>query len=356
MPEFIAAVIPTTRSSRLASATSASPKTCVYCGGLAGFGVARGLLGRRRGAVDDRAGLGRVPLLHALEAALLGGHEALALHRLAVDHHRPVGLECLADRLAQGLHVVAVDHTHVGEVELLEEQPRRPVGLQRLLEDRPEALHPLADPGGQLGQRLLGILARVVELRVEAHAVEVARQRAHVRGDRHAVVVDHDHDRQVEAAGVEQRLERHAAGERAVADHGHDTAVRAAAAPHGLLDAHRVGHRGRRVAGAHDVVLGLADRAERGQAAVLADRGELVAAPGEHLVRVGLVADVPEHLVGGRVEQRVQRHRDLAAAQVGAEVAADLTDRVDDQLAHLLRHLLELVVVQLLEVRGAVDG
>ena len=33
MPEFIAAVIPITRSSRRASSTSASPNTCVYCGG-----------------------------------------------------------------------------------------------------------------------------------------------------------------------------------------------------------------------------------------------------------------------------------------------------------------------------------
>jgi hypothetical protein len=33
VPEFIAAVMPTTRSSRRASSTSASPKTCVYWGG-----------------------------------------------------------------------------------------------------------------------------------------------------------------------------------------------------------------------------------------------------------------------------------------------------------------------------------
>ena len=68
------------------------------------------LLLRRRGAVHDRARLGGVPLLHALEPALLGGHEALALHGLAVHHHGPVGLERLADRLAERLHVVAVDH------------------------------------------------------------------------------------------------------------------------------------------------------------------------------------------------------------------------------------------------------
>ena len=45
MPEFIAAVIPTTRRSRSHSRTSASPKTCVYCGappappGLEGAGM-----------------------------------------------------------------------------------------------------------------------------------------------------------------------------------------------------------------------------------------------------------------------------------------------------------------------------
>ena len=67
--------------------------------------------------------------------------------------------------------------------------------------------------------------------------------------------------------------------------------------------------------------------------------GELVAAAGEDLVRVGLVADVPEDLVARRVEQRVQRDGQLAGAEVGAEVAADLADRVDDVLAHLLREL-----------------
>jgi len=72
-------------------------------------------------------------------------------------------------------------------------------------------------------------------------------------------------------------------------------------------------------------------------------------------VRVCLVADVPEDLVARRLQQAVQRDRDLARAEVGAEVAADLADRVDDQLAHLLRDLLELVVAQGVQVGRAVD-
>ena len=90
--------------------------------------------------------------------------------------------------------------------------------------------------------------------------------------------------------------------------------------------------------------------------AVLADRRQLVAAPGEDLVRVGLVTDVPEHLVAGGLEQGVQGDRELAGAEVGAEVPADLTDGVDDVLAHLLRDLRELVLGQRLQVGGTVDA
>ncbi len=88
----------------------------------------------------------------------------------------------------------------------------------------------------------------------------------------------------------------------------------------------------------------LRDRAERRKAAVLADRAELVASAGEDLVRVSLMADVPQDLVLGRLEHRVQRYRQLARAEIRAEVPADLTDRVDDVLAHLLRELCELLL------------
>src|SRR5439155_17475770 len=88
----------------------------------------------------------------------------------------------------------------------------------------------------------------------------------------------------------------------------------------------------------------------------MANARQLVAAAGQDLVGIGLVTDVPQDLVSGRVEHAVQRDRQLAGAQVGAEVAADLSDRVDDVLAHLLRELLKLVVAQLLEVLGPVDA
>ena len=265
------------------------------------------------------------------------------------------GGQRLIERPAQVGDVVAVDDAHVGEAELLEQQARRPVGLERGLDLRAEALDPAAEAEREPRQPLLDVLAGVEPARVQPDPVEVVGERADVRRDRHAVVVENDHDRRVEAARVVQGLVGDAAGQGAVADHGDDLAVLADPAAHRLLEPDRVADRGGGVAGAHDVVRGLGDRAERSEAAVLADRGEAVLAAGQDLVRVGLVADVPEDLVPRRVEHAVQRHRQLAGAEVGAEVAADLADRVDDQLAGLLRDLLELRVVEPVQVGRRID-
>jgi hypothetical protein len=197
----------------------------------------------------------------------------------------------------------------------------------------------------------------VPELRVQADAVEVARQRADVGRDRHAVVVEDDDDRRAQAARLVDGLERDPAGQPAVADHRDDLArVGLAAQPHGLLEADGVADRGGGVTRAHDVVLGFRDGAERREALVLADRRELVATAGQDLVRVGLVADVPEDLVLGRLEQRVQGDGQLAGPEVGPEVTADFADRVDDVLADLLGHLGEVVLVERMEVARVVDA
>ena len=110
------------------------------------------------------------------------------------------------------------------------------------------------------------------------------------------------------------------------------------------------------MAGAHDVVLGLLHRAERGEPSVLADRTEPVAAPCQDLVRVCLVADVPEDLVRRGVQHGMQRDGELAGAEVRSEVSANLPDRVDDVLADLLRELRKLLLGQAVKVLRAVDG
>ena len=87
-------------------------------------------------AVGDRARLRGVPALHALQPAVLGGREALALDRRDVHDDRPLRGERAAQRDAQRVHVVAVDHPDVDPVELLPQQAGRRERLDRLLQLR----------------------------------------------------------------------------------------------------------------------------------------------------------------------------------------------------------------------------
>ncbi len=79
---------------------------------------------------------------------------------------------------------------------------------------------------------------------------------------------------------------------------------------------------------AEGVVLALAALGEAGEAAALAQGPDAVAPPGQHLVRIGLVADVPDQPVARRVEDVVQGDGELDDAQARAEVAAGHRDRV----------------------------
>ena len=116
-----------------------------------------------------------------------------------------------------------------------------------------------------------------------------------------------------------------------------------------------VGEDGGGVAVLDEVVAALLAARVARQAAGLAQLVEPVAAAGDDLVDVGLVAGVPQDRVRRRVEHPVQRQRQLDGAEVGAEVAAALGDRVDDEVADLARQVVELLVRQPAQVGRLVD-
>ena len=107
--------------------------------------------------------------------------------------------------------------------------------------------------------------------------------------------------------------------------------------------------------GAERVVDALAAPGEAGQAARLAQGADAVAPAGQDLVRIGLVADVPDQPVARRVEHVVQRHGQLDHAEPGAEMAAGDRDRVDRLGAQLVRQLAQLVAAQATQVGRLVD-
>ena len=71
-----------------------------------------------------------------------------------------------------------------------------------------------------------------------------------------------------------------------------------------------------------------------------------VVAAGEQLVRIALMADVPDELVARRVERVVQRDRQLDDAEPGADVAAGARADVDQTRAHVVGERVELVAGQ----------
>ncbi|OIQ73358.1 hypothetical protein GALL_450060 [mine drainage metagenome] len=93
-------------------------------------------------------------------------------------------------------------------------------------------------------------------------------------------------------AGVVQRLEGHAAGQRAIADDGHHPA-RLALALRGKRHAQRGGNGGGRVRRAEGVVRRLFPARKTRNAALLPQAAHGLAPAGEDLVRIGLMADVP---------------------------------------------------------------
>ena len=268
--------------------------------------------------VEDRVGFG----------------ELVAL-ALAGDHVQELGALEGAQVLQggdQGLEVVAVDGADVVEAELLEHRAGHHHALDVLL----GAAGELDDRRRQVLEDALAHLAGAVVEAAGEQPREVLVEGPHRRRDGHLVVVeDHQQVGVADVAGVVEGLEGHAGGHRAVADHRDRPAVLAAQAG-GLGHAQGGGDGGGRVGGAEGVVAALGALREAGDAAVLAQAGHRLAAAGEHLVGVGLVAHVPDDAVVGGVEDVVQGDREFDRAQVGREVAPRARNGIDQEVAEFV--------------------
>src|SRR5690606_22639827 len=208
-----------------------------------------------------------------------------------------------------------------------------------------------------VAEDLLAAFADRVEGAAAGGAAEHPGQPADRFADRHPVVVEDDQDVgfRIHAAGVVERLVGHARGHRAVTDHRHHLAL-VAGIRVGDGHAQRRRDRGRGVADAEGVVLAFLALGERRHAAALLDAADAVAAPGQDLVRVGLVADVPDDAVVGRVVEVVQDRGQFDHAQAGTEVAARLTHAFDQVRAQFVGDGTQLAGFELAQVGGGIDS
>ena len=272
--------------------------------------------------------------MHLVGLVVLRGRVTHALAGDDVHDHRRVEGPRPPERYLHRVLVVPVDRTDVLDPEVGEQHLRR----ERVLDPGLDGVHALVahltddrDPA----HRLAALFEHPFVGRLQPQAGHVFGEAADRRRVAAAVVVDDDHDRPSSGRDVVQRLPAHAAGECAVADHGHHVPVAVPGKLERLGQPVGVGQRRTGVAGFHPVVLALLARRIAGQAALLAQGVEFVAATRQHLVHVGLVAGVEDDRVVWRIEHPVQRERELDHTEVRAEMPAGCSHLVDQEFTDL---------------------
>ena len=234
------------------------------------------------------------------------------------------------------VEIMAVDRPDVIEAELLEQRAAGQEAARKFF-DAPGFVVEAARQ--TLGELLAGFAQRSIGAARDEPG-EIGRHRPDRRGDRHVVVVEDHDEARMQRAGIVHRLIGHAGRHGAVADH-RDDLVGAAGEIAGHRHAESGRDRGRGMGRAERVVFAFRPFGEARQAAALPQGADAVAPAGEDLVRIGLMADVPDQPVARRIEDIMQRHRQLDHAEPRPEMAAGDRNRSDRLGAQFVGDLLQ---------------
>ena len=247
--------------------------------------------------------------------------------------------------------IMAVDRADIIEAQFLEQgaagrhTARELVGL----------LGRLVQRAGQLARQLLGHVAQAQKLAARHQSGEIGGQATDRRRDRHVIVVEDDDQTVAGLARIVHRLIGHAGRHGAVADHG-DALARLVLHLVGDGKAERCADRGRAVRRAERVIFGFGALGEAAEATALAQGANAIAPAGQYLVRIALMAHVPDQLVVGRVEHIMDGGGQFHDTQARPQMAPGHADGGDGFGAQFIGQLAELVGLQLAQVGGDLDG
>ena len=198
----------------------------------------------------------------------------------------------IAQPAAQRRQVVTVHRAEITEAHLLEQHAARQERLHTVL-DLLDGLGRHAADERHTCQQIANVaLAVLVEMR-QPRLVETRRQGADARADRHLVVIKDDEQVFTQAAGVIQRLEDDARRQGAVADHRHAAAVAFAHQVVAGFQAQRTRHAATGVAGHKQIVIAFVRIRITHEAAARAQAAELGVSTRDELMRINLMAGVP---------------------------------------------------------------
>jgi len=110
------------------------------------------------------------------------------------------------------------------------------------------------------------------------------------------------------------------------------------------------------MAPAEGVVLALAARGKRGESAVLLDGVQPRAPPGQSLVRIGLMTDIPDDAVVRRIKNVMQCHRELGQRRARLEVIAATADAANEKLRSSCETRTKLGRIELAQICRVFNG
>ena len=282
-----------------------------------------------------RLSRGLVERIDAVEPLdiLLGGCVSLSLLRGHVDEDRTVQILHLIEDPDELGHIVAVDRAEIPEPEGFEEHSRRHHHLDAFLDTRGNAPQPVP-PHIELVRQLINILLQLVVRRCGDQLREVIREGPDIRSDRHVVIVQNNDQVLLHDPRVVHPLVHHAARHRAIPHHRDDTVFLTRKLTGGN-HSEGGGNRSARMSGAERVEFALAPLEKSAQSAQLTDGAHPLFPARQDLMRIGLMADVPDELVVRRIEGIVKRNGEFDGSQSSAQMTTRLGDHFDQIIAHV---------------------
>ena len=226
--------------------------------------------------------------------AFLGRLIALAFFRQHVYHNRSVNLLGSLHYIQQALQIMAVNRSQISKAKLFKNRSRHHQVLYAAFQAADSLQHITAE--FHIFEPTLNIIFNFVIGFACTQLVQIFTHRAHVFGNRHFVIVEHNNHIFMQHTGVIQRLKSHAASHGAVADNGYDIIIL-------TLQVAGAGHaqcrRNRRtgMTGTEGIVLAFAALREAGKTAVLAQRRKLLPASGNNFMDIGLMTYVENNLI-----------------------------------------------------------
>ena len=267
------------------------------------------------------------------------GCVALALLRYDVDEDwAGLCIAHVAKYWQQVVEIVTIDWSDIVKAKFFKQCAAGPEPARELL----RASRLLSEELWQVLRQLLADIAQCPIGLAGDQPRQIGRHCAHRWRDRHVIVVENDDEPFVARAGIVHGFVRHPGRHCSVADNRHDVVLFALEV---ARHCHAERGRDRRggVGGTEGIVIAFGALGETGQSAALPQGPDAVSPACKDLVRVTLMADVPDYAVAGCVEHVVKRDGQFDDAKSCTEMASGLGNGINGFGPQLVGYLFELI-------------